>query len=412
MSLTKKKYLCVTPFFPSPTRWQGAYVLDQVKAIQKNSDFEVVVFKTNALSCNEEDYDVDGVHVYSIRSLLMPSYILNGLTEGIVGSLFVRKLRSVGIDPKDVAYVHCHTANHAAFGFGVKQVNPDAKVMIQFHDLDPYTLRNGKWADKRWNVRYRAKKSLSAFNRADLLISISTPVQENLMAFPKARPQEINERYLSRLKHLEDFFSVKPKNTYILYNGVDTGIFNGNGNDNGNKTFRIGCIGNFQIIKDHISLIKAFGLVVQKLNESKGQGPELRLSLLGTGETKEMCVRYLEEHDLVQYVEWPQEVNHEKLPEYYRSLDLFVLPSVYEGFGCVYTEAYACGVPFIACKHQGAAECVAPEQEDMWLVDPHSPEQIADRIERYYLDRQPQKLCQPYDIDVLIGRFIEYIKTI
>lgn len=412
MSLTKKIYLCITPFFPSISRWQGAYVLDQVKAIQRNSDYEVVVFKTNTLSCKEEDYDVDGVHVYAIRPLLMPSYILNGLTEGIVGRLFVRKLRSVGIDPKDVAFVHCHTANHAAFGFGVKQVNPDAKVMIQFHDLDPYTLRNGKWADKRWNVRYRAKKSLSAFNRADLLISISTPVQENLLAFPKARPQEINERYLSRLKHLEDFLSVRPNNTYILYNGVDTGIFNGNGNDNGNKTFRIGCIGNFQIIKDHISLIKAFEIVVQRVKDSKVQGPELRLSLLGSGETKEMCVKYLEEHGLMQYVEWPKEVSHEKLPEYYRSLDLFVLPSVYEGFGCVYTEAYACGVPFICCEGQGAAEYVAEEEKCLWLVKPHSPKEIAERIERYYVERNKQTLRYPYDIDELIYNFLQQIDTL
>ena len=187
-----KYYLCVTPFFPSPNRWQGAYILDQVKAIARQCDYEVVVFATHPLNEKEEDYVRDGIQVYSIRPLLMPSYILNGLTEGIVGRLFVWKLRQVGINPQDVAFVHCHTASHAAFGFGVRKVNPNAKVLIQFHDLDPYTLRNGKWAEKRWNVRYRARKSLSAFERADLLISISTPVQDNLLAFPKARPKEIS----------------------------------------------------------------------------------------------------------------------------------------------------------------------------------------------------------------------------
>ena len=145
----KKYYICITPFFPSSARWQGAYVLEQVKAIQRNSNYEVVVFKTNTLLSKEEDYDVDGVHVYSINPLLMPSYILNGLTEGWVARMFVCKLKALGIDPKYVAFVHCHTASHGAFGFGVRQVNPNAKVMIQFHDLDPYTLRNGKWANKR-----------------------------------------------------------------------------------------------------------------------------------------------------------------------------------------------------------------------------------------------------------------------
>lgn len=34
-NVDRKKYIVVTPFFPSPNRWQGAYVLDQVKAIKK-----------------------------------------------------------------------------------------------------------------------------------------------------------------------------------------------------------------------------------------------------------------------------------------------------------------------------------------------------------------------------------------
>ncbi|WP_031532379.1 MULTISPECIES: glycosyltransferase family 4 protein [unclassified Bacteroides] len=398
-------YICVTPFFPSPTHWQGAYVLDQVKAIKRNSDFEVVVFKTNSLNSKEEDYDIDGVHVYSIRPFLMPSYILNGLTEGLVGTLFVRKLRQIGIDPMDVAFVHCHTASHAAFGFGVRKVNPNAKVLVQFHDLDPYTLRNGKWADKRWNVRYRARKSLEAFERADLLISISTPVQDNLLAFPKARPEEIYPSYLARLEHLKDFPSLKSRKTYILYNGVDTSLFNPEIKKQ-HDYFRIGCIGNFQELKDHITLIKAFDILIKKGYTN------MRLSLLGTGETRPMCENYIREHGLEEYVEWPNEVPHDKLPDYYRSLDLFVLPSVYEGFGCVYTEAYACGVPFMGVYNQGAAEVIAPEERVKWLIQPHDYAGLADLIANYYLHRETQTLCCPIDIIVLIMNFLKFIKNL
>lgn len=400
-----KYYLCVTPFFPSATHWQGAYVLDQVKAIARNSDYKVVVFATHPLNEKVEDYVRDGIQVYSIRPLLMPSYILNGLTEGIVGRLFVRKLRQVGIDPMDVAFVHCHTASHAAFGFGVRRVNPEAKVLIQFHDLDPYTLRNGKWADKRWNIRYRAKKSLEAFERADLLISISTPVQDNLLAFPKARPEEIYPSYLARLEHLKDFPSLKSRKTYILYNGVDTSLFNP-GIKTQHDVFRIGCIGNFQELKDHITLIKAFGILIKKGYTN------MRLSLLGTGETRQMCEKYIREHGLEEYVEWPMEVPHDQLPDYYRSLDLFVLPSVYEGFGCVYTEAYACGVPFMGVYNQGAAEVIAPEECNKWLIQPHDFKQLAVNIEKQYKDREVQHLCQPYEMDKLIIEFLQYIDLI
>lgn len=380
-------------------------MLDQVKAIKRNSNFEVVVFKTNPLNSKEEDYDIDGVHVYSIRPLLMPSYILNGLTEGLVGKMFVRKLREVGIKPENVAFVHCHTASHAAFGFGVRKVNPKAKALIQFHDLDPYTLRNGKWAEKRWNIRYRAKKSLEAFERADLLISISTPVQDNLLAFPKARPEEIYPSYLARLEHLKDFPSLKSRKTYILYNGVDTSLFYPEIKKK-HDYFTIGCIGNFQELKDHITLIKAFDILIKKGYTS------MRLSLLGTGEMRTMCEEYICEHGLEEYVEWPKEVPHTELPDYYRSLDLFVLPSVYEGFGCVYTEAYACGVPFMGVYNQGAAEVIAPEERFKWLIQPHDHRQLAENIEKQYKEHGVQHLCRPYDIDELIKEYIEYLHKI
>lgn len=405
MSQQSNYYLCITPFFPSSTHWQGAYVLDQVKAIQRNSDYKVVVFRTFPFGSKEYTYEIDGMNVYAISPLLMPSYILNGLTEGLIGTLFVRKLRQIGIDPMDVAFVHCHTSSHAAFGFGVRKVNPNAKVLIQFHDLDPYTLRNGKWADKRWNIRYRAKKSLEAFERADLLISISTPVQDNLLAFPKARPEEIYPSYLARLEHVKDFPSLQSRKTYILYNGVDTSLFNP-GIKKQHDYFRIGCIANFGDLKDHITLIKAFVILIKKGYTN------MRLSLLGTGETRTMCEEHICEHGLEEYVEWPKEVPHNELPDYYRSLDLFVLPSVYEGFGCVYTEAYACGVPFMGVYNQGAAEVIAPEERDKWLIQPHDFKQLAMIIEKQYKEHGVQHLCQPYDIDELIKDFILYIELI
>lgn len=403
-----KVYLCVTPFFPGPQNWRGAYILDQVKAIQRNSDYKVIVFKTNSLLHSEDDYEVDGVRVYPIRPLLMPSYILNGLTEKIVGYLFVKKLKKLKINLKDIAFIHCHTANHAAFGFGVRNVNPGAKVLLQFHDLDPYSLRNGFMADKRWNVRYRARKSLRAFERVDLLISISTPVQDNLLAFPNARPNETNSSYLSRLQCLLDYPSLKSHNTYILYNGVDTTKFNVNRNSVNLESdlFRIGCIANFQEIKDHITLIKAFNLLVKKGYKN------IRLSLLGSGDTLPECKAYIKNHYLDEYVEWPNEVPHLDLPNYYRTLSLFVLPSVYEGFGCVYTEAYACGVPFIGVYDQGAAELIDPSERDVWLIYPHDHIGLAEKIERYYRIRMKQRLSKPYDIDTLIKKFLNYIHQI
>lgn len=399
-------YICVTPFFPSPTSWRGAYVLDQVKAIRRNSGYEVIVFKTCGLGDRQSDYIIDGITVYTIHPLLMPSYVLNGLTEGIVGCNFVRTLNKLGIDTGRVAFVHCHTASHAAFGFGVKRVNPEAKVLLQFHDLDPLTLRNGKWADKRWNRRYRARKSISALNRADLLVCISEPVRDAILAFPHPRKGEVYPPAIRMLEDVADMPPIKPQNVCILNNGVDTTLFHPLGQKGGESIFRIGCIANFQELKDHITLVRAFDALIKK------GYTDMRLSLLGSGETRPEIERYVKENSLSDFVEWPREVCHDRLPEYYNTLDLFVLPSIFEGFGCVYTEAYACGVPFICCDRQGAAECIAPDERDKWLVPLHDYATLALLMERQYRERNVQHLCTDYDIDALVKRFLNLIKDL
>lgn len=418
----QKYYICITPFFPSPERWQGAYVLDQVKAIQRNSDYEVLVFKTCALNDEQKDYTINGIKVHVIRPLLMPSYILNGVTEGIIGHLFVHKLQKLGINLQQIVFVHCHTTNHAAFGFGVKRKNPNIKVLVQFHDLDPLTLRNGKWAEKRWNRRFRARKSISALNRADLLVCISEPVHDTLLAFPFPRKGEVYSSALQMLEMVSDMPSVHPKNMYILNNGVDTSIFHPQENNETNhcetglmnsltaksnsQVFRIGCIANFQELKDHQTLVKAFHLLIKK------GYTDIRLSLLGSGETRIDIEHYLRENALYDFVEWPKEVYHENLPGYYHSLDLFILPSYFEGFGCVCTEAAACGVPYMICTGQGAAECIPEEETHLWTFTPKDYEQLADRIDYYITHRPKQHLCKPFDIDILINKFLTYLKTL
>ncbi len=396
--------MCVTPFFPAPGSWRGAYVLDQVKAIKRNSDYEVIVFKTCALIDRQSDYIIDGIKVHTIHPLMMPSYILNGLTEGIIARNFVRTLEKLKIDIDRIAFVHCHTASHAAFGFGVKRLNPRVKVLLQLHDLDPLTLRNGKWAGKRWNRRYRARKSINALNRADMLVCISEPVRDAILAFPQPRKGEVYPPALQMLKDVADMPPITPRNICILNNGVDTTLFH-QMQPKQSSTFRIGCIANFQELKDHITLVKAFNILIKKGYTN------MRLSLLGSGETRPDIERYISENGLSDYVEWPREVYHDQLLEYYSTLDLFVLPSIFEGFGCVYTEAYACGVPFICCYQQGAAECIPPDEKDKWLIPPHDYEALARLMERQYHERNVQHLCKEYDINSLIKHYIEYLKA-
>lgn len=71
----------------------------------------------------------------------------------------------------------------------------------------------------------------------------------------------------------------------------------------------------------------------------------------------------------------------DRLGPHYAAADLFVMPSWSEGFGLVYLEAMAHGVPVVGCTRQGPAEFVR-EGVNGFLVPPHDADAVAEAIRR------------------------------
>ena len=67
-------------------------------------------------------------------------------------------------------------------------------------------------------------------------------------------------------------------------------------------------------------------------------------------------------------------------------LDVFVLPSHSEGLSMALLEAMAAGKPAVATRVGGNPEVVV-EGETGFLVDPESPESIAERVVRLLRDK-------------------------
>ncbi len=69
-----------------------------------------------------------------------------------------------------------------------------------------------------------------------------------------------------------------------------------------------------------------------------------------------------------------------------RQTDLFVFPSLAEGFGLVIGEAMACGVPVLTTTNTGGPELITDGREG-WCVAAHSIDALAERLEWAYQHR-------------------------
>ncbi|MDA7881482.1 glycosyltransferase family 4 protein [Akkermansiaceae bacterium] len=109
--------------------------------------------------------------------------------------------------------------------------------------------------------------------------------------------------------------------------------------------------------------------------------PKLYWVLGGKGDDLENVKRIAADLGIADHCRFPGFVPDDTLPDLYRSSDLFVLPSKKEGFGIVFLEAAATGLPVIAGNRDGSVDALADGALGI-LIDPESDEEIASAIDQ------------------------------
>lgn len=104
--------------------------------------------------------------------------------------------------------------------------------------------------------------------------------------------------------------------------------------------------------------------------------PRLRLRL--TGEPSAELRANVSRLGIGEAVEFMGNLPDSALPDFYRSLDLFVIPSRQEGFGIVGLEAMACGVPVVSTRCGGPEDFVIEGRTG--FLTGHVRDEIARRI--------------------------------
>jgi glycosyltransferase involved in cell wall biosynthesis len=126
-------------------------------------------------------------------------------------------------------------------------------------------------------------------------------------------------------------------------------------------------------------LIEAFALLRQRY------GGRVSLRIAGEGPERARIEAMIQRLHLESSVELRGWVEHEKLPDFLRELDVFVMPSTWEGFGVAAIEASAMQLPVVASNIHGIPDAVRDGVTGL-LVPSRHPVALSEAIGRLVED--------------------------
>jgi glycosyltransferase involved in cell wall biosynthesis len=157
----------------------------------------------------------------------------------------------------------------------------------------------------------------------------------------------------TKVTSISNFVKEKVKKTLgieskVIYNGVDTKLFFPSKARERDKIIFL-YVGALLKKKGIYTLLKA----MKDLNSKR-----FELWVIGSG-PEEKRIKTMINSEKIKNVSLLGEIEHKKLPSFYRASDIVVVPSEYpEAFGMVAAEAMSCGKPVIASDVGGLGEIV------------------------------------------------------
>ncbi len=133
-----------------------------------------------------------------------------------------------------------------------------------------------------------------------------------------------------------------------------------------------------QCRKGHRELIAAMGQVVAAV-------PDARLIIAGTGDNVESYREMARRSPAADRIVFVGFVGDDVLRGLYHRIGVFAMPSRQEGFGLVYAEAMAAGLPCVASNCDASGEVVVDGETGI-VVDPGDTGSLADALIRILTD--------------------------
>jgi glycosyltransferase involved in cell wall biosynthesis len=115
----------------------------------------------------------------------------------------------------------------------------------------------------------------------------------------------------------------------------------------------------------------------------------VKLVVAGSGDDKAKLEAIAHSEGVAERVMFVGHVDHGELPAYYKVSDIFVRPSIIEGFGVAFVEAFAAGIPVVATPVGGIPDFLYDPERDPdkaptgLFCEVRDPQSIARAVQRF-----------------------------
>jgi len=130
---------------------------------------------------------------------------------------------------------------------------------------------------------------------------------------------------------------------------------------------------------------KGHDVVIRALPEILRHFPDLIYDIVGDGAGRPALEQLAQQVGVAPAVRFHGRVSDERLRQFYANASIFIMPSTHEGFGFVFAEAMAYGVPAIGGNVDATPEVIV-DGETGYCIDPTSTEEIARTVTRLLSD--------------------------
>jgi glycosyltransferase involved in cell wall biosynthesis len=229
------------------------------------------------------------------------------------------------------------------------------KTVVTIHDLVAFLFPSTIPLKYGAYMRYLLRQ---AVKRADKIIAVSHHTKKDLIRILKVPPEKIEVIHEAPSPIFYPYDKKKAQARLKQQYGIT-------------KKF-IYHLGNIEPRKNLIVLLEAFTRVCQDL------GKEYQLVVSGQkGWLTRSLNQFFKKYSARDQVIFTGYVPMEDLPLFMNGAEVFVFPSLYEGFGLPVLEAMSCGTPIISSNCSSIPEIVGSAGI---LVDPNDIHALADRI--------------------------------